>query len=113
MDAGDSCRYAALHGVDLAPLNLVNTSILIVNNVVQVLATVIPILHRSGIAVTSQLFEVQIVNDHGFDIRIALGGYGVTRKFEIGWRKNPGLGVVDVSIFDEGQIAGTTRYGDV
>ena len=58
-------------------------------------------------AVMSQLFEVEVVNNHGFHIRIAFGSDGVPGKLDVRRREDPGLGVVDVGVLDERQIART------
>ena len=53
----------------------------------------------------AKLLEIQIVNDDGFDIRIAFGSHRVAGELDVGRRKNSRLGVMDVGVFDKRQIA--------
>ncbi len=54
----------------------------------------------------AQLFEVEVVDDHRFDVRIAFGGHGIASKLGVRGRKDSRLGVVNVGVLDERQIAG-------
>ncbi len=61
----------------------------------------------------AELFEVEIVDNHGFDVRVAFGGYGIPSKFRVSRCENAGLGVMDVGVFDKGQVTRATRDGHI
>ncbi len=62
---------------------------------------------------STQLLKVKVVNDDGFYIGIAFGRHRVASEFDIGWREDTGLGIVDVGVFHKGQVAGASRNGHV
>ena len=53
------------------------------------------------------------MNDDRFDIRVAFGSDRVSREFRIRGCENRGLGVVNVRVFDERQVAGAPGHRDV
>ena len=59
----------------------------------------------------TELFKIEVVDDDRFDVGIAFGGNGVAGEFDVGRREDARLGVVDVGVLDERQIARTTGDG--
>ena len=86
-------------------LDLERLVVFLVDDPVQVAAAVVPVLHAAGFAVAAELLEVQVVDDHRFDVRIAFGGDGIAGELDVGRREDPRLGVVDVGVLDERQVA--------
>ena len=70
-----------------------------VGHVVDVLAAIVPVLHRPRFPMSPKLFEIEVVDNDSFYIGIAFGCHRVTRKLRISRREDSRLSVVDISIF--------------
>ncbi len=53
-------------------------------------------------------FKIHVVNDNRFNIRIGLRPDAIASERHVAGRKDRGLGVVNVGVLDEGQIACAT-----
>lgn len=73
----------------------------VVDDSVEVLPPIVPVLHSPGVAVAPQLLEIQVVNNHGLHIGIAFGGNGIAGELGVGRGENPGLGIMDVGVLDK------------
>jgi hypothetical protein len=83
----------------------VRIAIFLVDDFVQIAAAVVPVLHVALHLVAAEQFHVDVVNDHRFDVGIALGADRVAGELGVGGRENRALGVVQIGILDERQIA--------
>lgn len=81
--------------------NLVRHAVLHVHDLVEIPAPVVPVLDRAALAVAAEHLDVDVVDDHHFDVRRRLGGDGVAGELDVGRREDSRLGVVDVGVLDE------------
>ncbi len=93
--------------------DVMRNTVFVVDYAIDISAAIVPVLDRSGFAVTPELFEVEVVNDQSFDVGIAFSRDGVTGKFDIGRREDSRLRIMDIGILDRGQISRASGDGYV
>ena len=64
----------------IVALNFVRASIFLINNFIEVPPAVVPVLNRSCVAMTMKQFDIDVMNQDGFDIRSPLGGDGISSE---------------------------------
>lgn len=86
--------------------HLVRFAVLLVDDLVDVAAAVVPVLHAAtAVPVDPQHLHVDVVNDERFDIGGALGGDGIAGEFRIGRGEDGRLCVVNVGVLNKRQVA--------
>ena len=74
---------------------------------------VVPVPSSPTGLVLGQKPQIQVVEDHRLDVRAALRGDCVSAEGEVRRREDARLGIVDVGVVDERQVADTTRDSGV
>ena len=100
-------------GLISAALDLIQSRYAVIPYFIQIGPPVFPIQHAAGLAMLLEQFQVEVFEDHHFDVGRAFGSDGIPLEGNIGRREHGGLRVVQSHGRHVGQIADAPGNGDI